>query len=908
MRIGVSKKLLSGYAIMLLLLVTMGILMFITFDNVKKNAEALIGVENKTKVFSKVQFGSRNLLTVTDFIIGGNSWMYDYYFPETKLVNHQVEKFKRLPLNEHQKTALKQLEKEFSNLNKWTMLIVYYTEKKETKGPKWDNVLFNIDNNSLQIVKTLAILSGSLERELTQAIVNNDESIRAAKNSIIAIFLLSVLISLIVVQKANKIIIHPIQKLNDFTVRVAEGQLSKRVDITSNDEIGELASSFNIMVSQLQKSKEELLRSDEQHRLLFNNNPLPMLIYSLETLAILEVNQAMVNKYGYTREEFKDLSIKNLRPTEDIPMLIKAVEEARKGMNKKAEWRHRIKDGTIIIVDVSATSINYMEEEARMVVIHDITLKKKAEQELIRAKDLAEESVKSKELFLANMSHEIRTPLNAIIGMTRLLQKTKMNKKQLRYFSAVRNSAKHLLTIINDILDISKIESGELQFEAIGFKVDTVIDSLVKSIEHKTIEKDIYIHYEIDKAARQILIGDPVRLNQVLLNLLSNAVKFTSKGEVKLLCNVLNEGIDQLLLEFKIIDTGIGIPKEKMETIFESFKQVDASVTRKFGGTGLGLSISRNLVQLQGGDIFVESEEEKGSTFGFRLMYTKGDETDLPKEDKEVIDTQALSQTEVLLVEDNKVNQLMAATIMEEWNFKVDTAGDGKVAIEKLRDKKYDVVLMDIQMPVMGGIEATQIIRKEMPPDKSGVPIIAVTANALRGDKKKYLDAGMNDYLSKPFEPGSLYNKIAKLVKQENGKGYREPLPPSVEKPKPIVEDIPSEKLYDLSTLQNMSRGNDDFVLEMIQTFIETVSKSLVNFDEFMECQKWDRVSAVAHRMKPSLDLFGIGEIKNEIRLLEHYTSEKKNIEMIPELVGKLKRVCNKVMEGLQEEMKTLSR
>jgi len=907
MNLGVSNKLLLGYAIILFLLVAMGILMFVTFDNVKRNADALVRVENQTRVFSKVKFGSRNLLLVNDFIVGGNSWMHDYYLPETKLVNEQIGHLTKLPLQDNQRMSVEQLKKEFISLHKWTVLIVFHNRSKDTKGREWDTVLENLDYHASHIVELLETLSSAFELELAQAKTNHDHSIDVAKNFIVFIFFLSIAISLIVALKTNKIITHPLEKLNDFTIKVAKGDLTERLIIKSDDEIGELASSFNVMVSQLERSKAALLKSDEQHRLLFNNNPLPMFIYSLENLSILEVNEAMVRQYGYSREEFKEMTISKLLPEEDIPALDQAIAAVEKSVNKKTELRHQTKDKTMLNVEVNSTTIGYMDKAAIMVVVNDITIKKKAESELLKANKLAEESIKSKEIFLANMSHEIRTPMNAIIGMTELLQRTELNKKQMKYFNAVNISAKHLLIIINDILDISKIESGKLQFETVGFRVDQVFDSLVKSLEYRAVEKSIYLHHKIENEASVMLSGDPVRLKQILLNLLSNALKFTIQGEVVLMCKVLKDSGDKLLLAFTVSDTGIGIPEDKKETIFESFNQVDASTTRKFGGTGLGLSICKNLVMLQGGEIFVESELGKGTTFGFMLMYPKGTEVDLPQEDEEIVDYGSLGQLDVLLVEDHEMNQLMALTVLEQWNCKVDTADNGSIAIEKIKNKNYDIVLMDIQMPVMGGIEATEIIRNEMPDPKSSVPIIAITANALKGDREKYIAAGMNEYISKPFESHVLYRKIANLIKDSNGEADHSQQELGKSNTLLLAEDVGHPKLYDLNLLKKISNGNDDVVLEMIESFIETVAESLAELDEFSENKEWDRLSATAHRMRPSLDVLGICGIEKEIRLIERYARERKNTEKLPGLVAKLNHICDKVTDGLQDDIKDLS-
>ncbi len=409
-----------------------------------------------------------------------------------------------------------------------------------------------------------------------------------------------------------------------------------------------------------------------------------------------------------------------------------------------------------------------------VIISYEVTEHVVAKNELVVAKgkaeqrrQIAEEAVKSKQQFLANMSHEIRTPMNAIVGFTNVILKTKLDGSQRDYIDAIKTSGDALLTIINDILDLAKVDAGKMIFEQSPFNLFASINTMLHIFESKIQEKNLALHVEYDKAIPDTLVGDSLHLRQILLNLLSNAVKFTAEGSITMGVAIQHAGPDEMALEFKVTDTGIGIPENKLESIFNDYEQAGRETSSAYGGTGLGLAIVKRLVELQGGAINITSQLGKGSVFSFVLNFgiTKiADTPKAPEKPNPAMPTAETKKLRVLVAEDVALNQLLIKIILADFGFETDIAPNGAVVLEKLQSSTYDIILMDLQMPVMNGFEATSYIRNQL---HSGIPIIALTADVTDADVKKCSDVGMDDYISKPIDEKLLYNKMMSCMGKE---------------------------------------------------------------------------------------------------------------------------------------------
>jgi signal transduction histidine kinase/CheY-like chemotaxis protein len=517
--------------------------------------------------------------------------------------------------------------------------------------------------------------------------------------------------------------------------------------------IDQLSSETNLKPSQL--SEEELLNklhrdSIEMHRLKMEHDS----------------NDINLSHY--------DDSIVDAKREEQIEMLQGKIAEVKKTLlekqldfSKAAQQRIWLLLGAVVFVLVSLVFyIRYRTKKKDFIALEQ------AHKELQQTRDKLIEAEQFKDQFLANMSHEIRTPMNAIIGASNLVLNTNLDDQQLKYMKAVKQSSENLLVIINDILDLSKIKAGKMEFESIPFHIKDVVEGVITTMRFKAEEKALTLQSNISSDVPFMLVGDQVRLSQVLLNLVSNAIKFTSKGTIRIDCKLKGMANDKAEIEFAVTDTGIGIPEDKYGKIFESFSQASADTTRLYGGTGLGLTISKQLVSLQGGTINVGSKVNVGTTFTVVIPFLIYDGVDKQNKSTQSNDLSAnkLKNLRILLAEDNEMNQMIAIDTLESLieGITIDVAFNGRIAVEKLQENNYDLILMDVQMPEMNGYEATQFIREEMPYPHNKIKIMAMTASATKPEIDKCFSVGMDSYISKPFDPEDLLKKITSLLNNES--------------------------------------------------------------------------------------------------------------------------------------------
>lgn len=489
---------------------------------------------------------------------------------------------------------------------------------------------------------------------------------------------------------------------------------------------------------------------------------------------------------------------------------------------------------------------------------------------LIKELDLAEKqasvAVQTKENFLANMSHEIRTPLSGILGFTNLLQKRSLDATSAEFVSAIQQSGENLITIVNDILDLSKIEAGMMRITPGIFSINGLINSVETLFSERVKEKGLGITSTVDPAIPDTLKGDATRLTQILVNLIGNAIKFTQQGEINIAVYSKSRTDGKITLGFDITDSGIGIEKEKLAEVFERFNQGEDSTTRNYGGTGLGLSIVKNLIQLQNGDIKVRSEQGKGSTFSFFIPYDISEQQlntplSIPANYYRDKSKKALR---ILVVDDNAINQSLMNHLLLQWNIDFNIVSNGMEAVEKLGNKVYDLILMDLQMPQMDGYAATQHIREVM---KLDIPIIAMTAHALAGEREKCLSRGMNEYISKPIKEQELFDLISQF-----GLG---------EEQKDVANELQNSQFQylDLTYMRSLSAGNTGFEKTVTEQFIFNLPTHLSELKSAYENNDFALVRLIAHDLKTTVSIMGfLPLVEERLDLVE--TSTQKSIEL----------------------------
>jgi PAS domain S-box-containing protein len=527
----------------------------------------------------------------------------------------------------------------------------------------------------------------------------------------------------------------------------------------------------NRAMAELVQAREQLGKRAEEHRLLFERNPQPMLAYDCETLRIVAVSDASIANTGYAREEFLTMTLLDIAPEEDHAAMLEYARVnlgKRLGLEHARPRRHRRKDGTII--DVISDDLVLRGRDCRVCLCQDVTERNRASAELALARDEAVEASNMKSAFLANMSHEIRTPMNGVIGMTELLLDMDLTDRQRECAEQISRSGEQMLAIINDILDISKIETGHLELDINDFDLHETIDGTCSFAGAQARAKGLRLEVQIGSDVPRRVRGDGRRLHQVVLNLVSNAIKFTSTGGVSVRVSVIpTAGEDGAMIRVAVADSGIGIDPANLQRMFEPFSQADVSTTRLYGGTGLGLAIARELVELMGGTIAAESELGVGSTFSFELALApaQADDEALPARAAGMLAAAPAdwaSSPLVLVAEDSQVNQIVAARTLERCGCRVDVVGDGRAALEALAKQRYDAVLMDCQMPDMDGYQATAELRRRERDADGHTPVIAMTAQAMDGDRERCIDAGMDDFISKPMRHQDLADTLRRWI------------------------------------------------------------------------------------------------------------------------------------------------
>ncbi|MBA3663076.1 MAG: PAS domain S-box protein [Bacteroidetes bacterium] len=633
---------------------------------------------------------------------------------------------------------------------------------------------------------------------------------------------------------------------------------------------------------------------------------------------ITDMNQATANITGMTREELTGTDFFDYF-TEPQKAREVYQEVFAKGSVADSPLTLRHKNGKL--TDVLFNGSVYKDDSGSVlgvvIVARDVTEQKRIATELTEAKvfaelateiaeeakskaesatTIAENAVKAKQQFLSNMSHEIRTPMNAIIGFTKVVLKTDLTDKQKEYITAIKVSGDALIVLINDILDLAKVDAGKMVFEQTPFKMASSVAAMLHMFETKIQEKNLELVKEYDKNIPEVLVGDSVRLHQIILNLVSNAVKFTAEGKITVSVKLIRQDEERVTIEFAITDTGIGISESKMEHIFENFQQATSGTSRLYGGTGLGLAIVKQLIEPQGGTINVTSKIDVGSTFSFTLSFLKTKAK--AESDVELIERdEEIKNLKVLVVEDMPLNQLLMKTVLDDFGFEPDMAYNGKIAIEKMQKNTYDIILMDLQMPEMNGFEATEYIRKVM---KSEIPIIALTADVTTVDLAKCKAVGMNDYIAKPIDEGLLYTKMVGFVKKQI----------QVKKPEtPIISVDKAVRYINLDYLNRRTKSNPVLMMEMITMYLDQTPPLIISMKQGLREKNWNLLHKSVHKMIPSFSIMGINtDFENMAKKVQDYAGSQQDAEGIPEMVLQLETVCTQACKELEIEFNALKK
>lgn len=553
-------------------------------------------------------------------------------------------------------------------------------------------------------------------------------------------------------------------------------------------------------------------------------------------------------------------------------------------INKRVETNVKRKDGSIVYIELTVIAIKAKEGYLFNGFFRDITNRKIIDNEIREAKVIAEKSAKAKSVFLSNMSHEIRTPLNVILGLTGILQKSNSSSPQMdkKNLAGIQFSAENLLILINDILDFSKIEAGKLTLHNTNFNLHELITNISRGFKIKADEKGLEYEMNIDPSVPKFIIGDQLRLNQILINLLGNAIKFTHTGKITTQVAIEESSNDHITINFSVKDTGVGIPENKLKNVFESFYQVHKPGKNKIEGTGLGLSISKQLIELQRGTLNAKSKPNIGSTFDFSITYLKSNFKSLKDSQADIYtedNTHILSGMKVLVVEDNKMNQFFIKQLFSNWNIDAHIADHGKIALEKLQKHTYDLILMDMHMPVMDGLETAKNIRNSKHKKNSQTPIIACSADVFPESKKKAIESGMNFYLTKPLSEQALEEILLSI----QSKALENSISISSKKKEAtkLNSSIAIKKYCDLSFLRKTFDNDNEIIQSVLQIFIEETPKDYEKLKQAISHKNTTVIREISHKLKSSFKTIGLQNEAAILEKIEHLSNKKTELDTL---------------------------
>jgi PAS domain S-box-containing protein len=646
------------------------------------------------------------------------------------------------------------------------------------------------------------------------------------------------------------------------------------------------------------KQRLALRRSEEKYRGIIENMDLGLMEVDNDE-CITRPYPRFCDMVGYQPEE---LIGKNASETFLFPESYEIMEKQNtirlEGETGVYEIPIRKKGGEIIWVLISGAPLLELDGtiSGSIGIHYDITRQKHLQQELEEARHRAETAQEAEKQFLANMSHEIRTPLNAIIGMAHLLFDTNPSTEQKEYLDILKNSVEILRALIADVLDLSKIRAGKMELQQKEFDLAGLLRSLAKSAQLRLEERPVSVDLDLDPRLNRMVIGDDLLLNQIMLNLLGNAEKFTEHGSIHVSAKAMfPAGSEPLWVEICVADTGIGIPLEKQELIFQTFRQVDGDTRRRFGGTGLGLAITRQIIELQGGSIRVESTPGEGSRFYVDLPYKETDketnaEITLPRVN---VPLEAENKL-ILIAEDNYMNRKYVGTLLRKWQVPHEFAHHGKEALDKARLKRYDLILMDIQMPEMDGYETTIAIRQTANLNTK-TPIVALTASTMLSQKDKVYMAGMNEYLSKPFTPPQLYEKIKQFIDPDG-------MPERTEG----TTDFSYHPTLNHEMLADLYGNDYTYAREMFEMFLEHSLPEFKKFRELIAAKKWGDVAKLAHKLKPSFGMVGLPAMEEQMQELELSANVHTSDTLIKRMMLQIEKSLPEIEEILRLDLNRL--